>query len=111
MTDDKYLTLVTEYRKAVLKGNARQTERLHSALMDYYHKKKRAGKLRDFLNFLNHNDTYVQLWSATFLLTIEEEIAKSVLEDLSVNIPNDPQCPTGYASAILDLWPKGKMNL
>ena len=111
MAQEKYLKLVTEYRQAVLNGNTRQTSKLHAALMDFYQLKKKTGHQRYFLDFLNHEDTFVQLWSETFLLPTEEETAKSVLKALEQNIPNDPQCPTGYASAVLDLWPKGKTSL
>ena len=96
----------------IKKGNADESgqykigNKCYSLLISYYYELKANGDLNSLMPLLKHEECYVRLWSAYFLLNTNKNEAEKTLKDLCqlkglIGIT---------AEMTLSEWKKGKLT-
>ena len=99
--------LSIKHAEAIQTGNNKVANRLHKKLMSLYNDIKNNEEINIIKELSKDENESVRLWSATFLLKSNSEFALKLLNDLKKS--NSVNSLT--ASAIIDMWEKGMLEL
>ncbi|MDD4970329.1 MAG: hypothetical protein PHT07_12965 [Paludibacter sp.] len=104
---DNFIEHAKKYGEAIEEGNHKLANKLHSKLTVLYQKIQNERKWEVLYELINHPNESVQLWSATFLLKNDNEIALDVLNKLK----QSEKIVGLTATSIIDMWNKGMLQL
>jgi len=103
----KFKELSIKHEEAIQTGNNKTANRLHKELMSLYYDIKNNEDFIIIKELSKDKNESVRLWAATFLLKSNSEFALKLLNDLKKS--NSVNSLT--ASAIIDMWAKGMLQL
>jgi len=93
--------------EAIMNGERKAANKLHGKLMALYKEVNSKSSASIFKVFSHDGNESVALWSATFLLKTDTDLAIMALTELAQK--SSPLAMT--AKITLDLWSKGQLDL
>jgi hypothetical protein len=109
MTEIKniFIDCAIKHGEAIDQGNYKLANKLHSKLTSLYEKIKKEEQWDELKIMVKHTDESVKLWTATFLLKRDTDLALKVLNEL-----RESKRIIGLtASTTVDMWNKGMLQL
>jgi len=104
---DSFIDLSIKHGEAIQDGNHKQANKVHAKLTSLYNEIRKNGTWYDLENLVKHPNENVKMWAATFLLRHDEDLARSVLNELKTS-----EGIIGLeASTTIDLWKKNMLDL
>ncbi|MGZ4057068.1 MAG: DUF2019 domain-containing protein [Bacteroidia bacterium] len=99
--------LALKHGDAIQAGDYKAANKLHSKLTKIYDQLKATNNVKELLPLTKGSDKSVKLWSATFLLKEENQIALDVLNEIA----KSESILSMSASSIIDMWNKKMLIL
>ena len=103
----QFVDYSTEHYLAWQEGDNKTANRLNNKLINLYKKVKESEEQSIFVDFLNHKNEGVKLFSAVFLLKTNHELAIDCLNKL-VELPG---IISSQAKMTLYLWDRDELDL
>ena len=102
----KVIEYSIKYGHAIEEGK-KSADKFHSKLMSLYEKTEKSRIWDVLKELLMHGDEPVRLWASVFLLPHDEELALKELKKLE----RSEKIHSVTATALIDLWSKGMLDL
>lgn len=99
--------LCVEHGRVLDEGDSVSANNLHKKISNIFNEIIANGLVSELMELLKNDDENVKLWAASYLLSIEEKLAISVLSQ----VEKSDRLIGLEATIIKDMWNKGMLNL
>jgi hypothetical protein len=104
----RYIEACINHGEGIESGNSKKANKAANQIFEVVTELNNQKNLQYLINFLEHDNDYVILWSAAYLLEIQQDLALCALE----TIINKPKSLVSFSAKVTLLeWKKGTLKM